>query len=171
MWIPSLDIFITAGENPPSFEQHRKELQAFAGRRVLEQVRSEPEASYAQYTELWEDMGSPSYVHPNQPAPGHIVGLTWDSAIPKFGIDRGAGVWNDYGNPDRFRFWFDFGDLTKGIANSWKGQRLEDGLPIITTTFEKTGTRYEVEQFAYPLDGPPADRRGDINMVLMQRLR
>jgi hypothetical protein len=171
MWLPSLDVFITVGDNAISFEQHQKELQPLAGRRMLERVQAEPEASYAEYTEKWEDMGSPSYVHPNQPAPGHIVCLTWDSAIPKFGIDRGAGVWNDYGNPDHFRFWFDFGDLTKGIANSWKGQRLENGLSVITTLFEKGGTRYEVEQFAYPLDGPPGERRGDIRMVLLERLR
>ena len=50
-------------------------------------------------------MGDPSYAHPEQKDPGHIVGLTWDSAIAKFGIDRGAGVWNDYGNPDHLRFW------------------------------------------------------------------
>ena len=170
-WIPSLHVFVTAGNDPVSFEQHQKQLTPFAGRRILEQVHKKPEATYAQYTALWEDMGSPAYVHPNQPAPGHIVGLTWDSAIPKFGIDRGAGVWNDYGNPDKFRFWFDFGDLTKGIAASWKGQRLENGLPVMTTTFEKDGTRYEVEQFAYPLEGPPKERRGDIAMVLLERLR
>ena len=31
--------------------------------------------------------------------------------------------------------------------------------------------RYEVEQFAYPLHGPPAERRGDIEMVLLQKVR
>jgi hypothetical protein len=170
-WIPSLYVFVTAGDEPVTFEQHQQQLAPFAGRRILDRVHKEPEATYAQYTALWEDMGSPSYIHPNQPAPGHIVGLTWDSAIPKFGIDRGAGVWNDYGNPDKFRFWFDFGDLTKGIAGSWKGQHLQNGLPVMTTTFEKDGTRYEVEQFAYPLDGPPKERRGDIAMVLLERLR
>ena len=171
LWIPALDVFVTAGDDPVSFAQHQTQLAPFAGRRILERVHTEPEATYAQYKAAWEDMGSPGYIHPNQPAPGHIVGLTWDSAIPKFGIDRGAGVWNDYGNPDHFRFWFDFGDLTKGIVGSWRGQRLENGLPVITTTFERDGTRYEVEQFAYPLDGPPAERRGDIQMVLLQRLR
>jgi hypothetical protein len=171
IWVPSLDMYLSAGDSPVPFEQHRKQLAPFEGLRILDRVHSEPEASYAQYTGLWEDMGSPSYIHPNQPAPGHIVCLSWDSAIRKFGIDRGAGVWNDYGNPDRFRFWFDFGDLTKGIAGAWKGQRLDNGLPVITTTFEKDGTRYEVEQFAYPLDGPPGERRGDIPMVLLERLR
>ena len=116
-------------------------------------------------------MGDPSYVNPQPHGPGHIVCLTWDSAIPKFGIDRGAGVWNDYGNPDHFRFWFGFGDINQGIAHTWKGQHLHDGLPVITTVFEQDGVRYTVEQFAYPLDGPPEERRGDIEMVLMQQVR
>ena len=30
--------------------------------------------------------------------------------------------------------------------------------------------RYEVEQFAYPLHGPPPERRGDMPMVLLQQL-
>ena len=85
--------------------------------------------------------GRSSYKNPQQRGPGHIVCLSWDSAIPKFGIDRGAGIWNDYGNPDHFQVWFDFGDLTKGVVPAWKSQKLLDGLPVVTTTFEKDGTR------------------------------
>ncbi|MBI4325594.1 MAG: hypothetical protein HY674_10070, partial [Chloroflexi bacterium] len=155
-WVPALDVYLAAGDAPVSFADHRKQLEPWEGRRVLDQVRREPEATYEQYTARWEDMGHPGYKHPAQPPPGHVVGLTWDSAIPKFGIDRGAGVWSDYGNPDRFRFGFDFGDLSQeGIAAAWLGQSLADGLPVITTAFEKIGRRYEVEQFAYPLNGPP----------------
>ena len=137
--MPSLHVYVAAGDAPVSFQDHQKELAAWKGKRILERVEKEPEASYSQYTARWEDMGSPAYMHPNQPAPGHIVGLTWDSAIAKFGIDRGAGVWNDYGNPDHFRFWFDFGDLTKGILTTWKSQSLKDGLPVLTTVFERDG--------------------------------
>ncbi|MCW5981045.1 MAG: hypothetical protein KIT09_23385 [Bryobacteraceae bacterium] len=171
LWIPSLGVLVASGEQPVSFADHQKRLTPWKGKRVLDQVRAGPEASYEEYTALWEDMGSPSYVHPSQPQPGHIVCVTWDSAIPKFGIDRGAGVWNDYGNPDRFRFWFGFGDLESGIARTWKSQRLADGLPVITTVFEDDGVRYEVEQFAYPLNGPPKERRGDIPMALLQKVK
>ncbi|HKW97538.1 MAG TPA: hypothetical protein VJN43_07375 [Bryobacteraceae bacterium] len=171
LWVPSLHVYVAAGERPASFEDHQKGLAEWKGKRILDRVEKEPEASYAQYTARWEDMGSPAYTRQNQPAPGHIVGLTWDSAIAKFGIDRGAGVWNDYGNPDHFRFWFDFGDLTKGILQTWKSQSLKDGLPVITTVFEKDAARYEVEQFAYPLHGPPGERRGDIPMVLLQKVK
>jgi len=170
-WVPSLDVYLAGGDVPLSFTDHQKQLEAYQGKCILDKVQHEPEATYEQYTARWEDMGSPAYVHPAQPAPGHIVGLTWDSALYKFGIDRGAGVWNDYGNLDQFRFWFGFGDLTERIQDSWKSQRLEDGLPIITTTIERDGLRYEVEQFAYPLNGPPKKRRGNIAMVLLQRVR
>jgi len=168
-WVPSLDVYMTAGDPPVPFAEHQKELSLWEGKRILDQVHQEPEATYEQCKARWEDMGNPAYRPAFQPFPGHIVCLTWDSAIHKFGIDRGAGVWSDYGNPDRFRFWFDFGDLASGITESWKGQWLwGPGFPIITTAFEKDAIRYEVEQFAYPLNGPPAERRGDIPTVLMQ---
>ncbi len=169
-WVPSLDAYLAVGETPVSFDEHQVQLQPWRGKSILEQVRAEPEATYEQYTARWEDMGSSKYVNPSQPFPGHIVCVTWDSAIPKFGIDRGAGVWSDLGNPDKLRFWYGFGDLSQGIADSWKGQRLTDSLPVVTTALEKGGIHYEVEQFAYPLDGPPKERRGDIPMVLLQKL-
>ncbi|HEV2324342.1 MAG TPA: hypothetical protein VGS10_10385 [Terracidiphilus sp.] len=170
-WIPALDVYLSTGDSPESFAESHKELATRANDRVLDAVERGPEASYGEFKAKWEDMGNPAYVHPAQEGPGHIICVSWDSAIPKFGIDRGAGVWNDYGNPDRFRFWFGFGDLSDGIVPYWKGQRLQDGLPIITTTFERDGIRYEVEQFAYPLNGPPAERKGELNMVLLQRVR
>jgi len=194
-WVPELDVFLSAGEAPVSYAEHQTALRARGGERVLHQIEREPEATYEQYTSRWEDMGSPAFNNPQAPPPGHIVCITWDSAIPKFGIDRGANVWNDYGNPDHFRFGFDFGSLAPpsprpsppgegdfrfgfdfgslapDLAAAWKGQKLADGLPVITTTIEKAGVRYEVEQFAYPLYGPPAERRGDIAMVLLQKVR
>jgi hypothetical protein len=170
IWIPSLGVYVTAGDAPPSFADHLRALEPRKGQRILDRVRIEPEATYAHYTARWADMGNPAYTNPQTRGPGHIVGLTWDSAIPKFGIDRGAGVWSDEGNPDKLRFWFAVGEMGKGITDHWRSQRLTDGLPILTTVFEDDGVRYEVEQFAYPLHGPPAERRGDIAMVLLQRL-
>ncbi len=170
-WAPSLGLYLTAGDPPMPLAEHRKRLAELEGRRILDQVAREPEADYAQYTARWEDMGSPAYEHPSQPEPGHIIGLTWDSAIPKFGIDRGAGVWPDYGNPDRFGLMFDVGAIGAGLKERWKGQRLADGLPVVTTEFEHDGIGYEIEQFAYPLAGPPPERRGDIGMVLLSRVR
>ena len=87
------------------------------------------------------DMGSPSYEHPRQPPPGHVVGLGWDSALSKFGIDRGAGVWSDLGTPDSFHFGFGFAEPAKDLKRSWKGQRLVDGLPVVDTVLEREGIR------------------------------
>ena len=75
-------------------------------------------------------------------------------------LTAGRGVWNDYGNPDRFRFWLDTGEYGLAIKDTWKGQKLQDGLPVVTTTLEKDGIHYVVEQFAYPLNGPPASAGG-----------
>jgi len=116
-------------------------------------------------------MGSPGYTHPSQPAPGHVVGLAWDSSVPKFGIDRRAGVWPDLGNPDKLRLSFELPNRPPNAAPPIPQQRLLDGLPIITTVFELNHVRYEMEQFAYPLNGPAAQRQGNIPLVLMQRLR
>lgn len=171
IWIPALDVYVTAGIPFVPLSEHRKSLQAWQGQRLLERIEKEPEATYDEYASRWEDMGSPTYVNPQQTGNGHIIGLAWDSSIHKFGVDRGGGVRNDFGNPDRFRFWFEIGDIAKGIASTWKRQGLRDGLPVVTTVFEREGIHYELEQFAYPLNGPPAERLGSMPMVLLQRLR
>jgi len=171
LWIPSLHVYLTAGDPGVPFADHLKQLAQWKGQRILDRAHQEPEASYEQFKERWEDMGNPGYTNPHQQGPGHIVCLTWDSAIAKFEIDRGAGVWNDLGNLDRFQFWFGFGALAQGLTRTWKSQSLKDGLPVITTIFEQDGVRYEVEQFAYPLNGLPRERRGDMAMILLQRVK
>ena len=160
--VPSLDLYVAAGDPPLSFEESARAIAPLAGTRVLDRLRDGAEASCEEYLAKWEDMGSPSYRNPAQVGPGHIVPIGWEGSVAKFGIDRGAGAWSDYGNPDRHRLWLEVGDLGKDLAAAWKGQRLEDGLPVITTALERDGVRYEVEQLAWPLDGPPPDRRGDI---------
>ena len=185
MWVPAMDVFIAAGPELVDFASHQQELIRWKGQRILDRVKTEPEASYAQFTALWPNMGNPGYRHPRLPDPGHIIGLTWDSAVEKFGIDRGGGVWHDLGwtatpvkpgetiprSAAKLAFRFEFGDLSKGIEQSWKRQSLEDGLPVVTTVLEKEQVRYELEQLAYPLNGPPAERRGDMPMVLLQKVR
>ncbi len=158
MWVPAYDVYLTAGDSPVPFEDHRKALQAWKGKRILDRVREDPEEGYEEYAARWADMGDPKYPHPS-----HVVGITWDSAISKFGIDRRGGVSGDLGNPDKFSLSFRLDGWT------WKGQRLEDGLPVLTTVHEKEGVRLTIEEFAWPLDGPPRGRRGDIAMALLGR--
>jgi hypothetical protein len=163
MWFPESDVFVTLADPPVDFARH---LASLKGERVLDRVRREPEATYAQWTARWEDMGSPAYQNPKSVPPGHTVGLTWDSALYKFGVDRLAGVRNDDGKADVFHFHVVLTDAAK----AWRGQKLADGLPLITSSFEEAGVRYEIEQFAAPLHGPPAERRGDLAMVLLHRI-
>ncbi|HKT12426.1 MAG TPA: hypothetical protein VJW77_11435 [Terriglobia bacterium] len=170
LWLPSLGIYITQGGHPVSFAENQKDLEPWKGKSILHKVNSGPDSSYAEYTPRWADTGNPDYKHPDSVPPGHIVCLTWDSAIRKFGIDRWAGVRNDYGNPDHFQFSYAFENIGADLTKYWKGQSLDDGLPVITTKFEKDGVQYSIEQFAYPLDGPPAGRRGNIPMVLLQKV-
>ena len=170
-WIPSLDLYVSAGDAPASYSDTQRQLAQYAGMRVLDQVERAPEATYGAFKTKWADMGDPNYAHPVQEGPGHIVCLSWDSTLDKFGIDRGAGVWSDYGNPDALRFWFEFANLAEGIGPYRKSQTLHGGLPVVSTVFERENVRYEVEQFAYPLDAPPQQRQGDVNMVLLQRVR
>ncbi|HWA93852.1 MAG TPA: hypothetical protein VG844_04560 [Terracidiphilus sp.] len=170
-WVPSLHLFLSTGDRPISFADYQRQIAPYRGDRILEQVHRGPEASYAEFAKKWQNMGDPAYTHPVQEGPGHIVGLGWDGSIAKFGIDRGAGVWSDEGNPDQFRFWFEFAHLAEGIIPYWKSQTLYDGLPVMTTTLVRDGVRYEIEQFAWPLNRVPQQRVGDLKMLLMQRVR
>ena len=120
-WLPELDVFLSAGEPPVSFAEHKQQLQAQGGERVLAQLEREPEATYEAYTSRWEDMGCPAYNNPAAVPPGHIICVAWDSALHKFGIDRGANVWNDYGNPDHFHFGYDFGELSPDLVRHMEG--------------------------------------------------
>ena len=47
IWVPSLDVYITAGDKPVPFDEHRRELAAWKGRRILDRLHAEPEATYA----------------------------------------------------------------------------------------------------------------------------
>ncbi|MCC6233628.1 MAG: hypothetical protein IT580_13345, partial [Verrucomicrobiales bacterium] len=168
-WLPELDLFLTAGTNPPSFAEFQAQREPQRGQRVLDRLATEPEATYAQYTARWEDMGHPGFRNPHSIPPGHIVGIGWDSGLYKFGVDRLARVHHDYAKADQFELGLDFGGPETQLEAAWQRQQLAEGLPILTTTFEKDGVRCDIEQFACPLDGPPSERRGDLKMVLLQQ--
>ncbi len=170
-WFPELDLFVAAGEVPETLAGHLSKIEGRRGQRVLDRVERDAEASYRQFAGRWEDMGSAAFQNPNAVSPGHIVGLTWDSALYKFGVDRFAGVRNDESKVDRFTLSFDFGEAAQSLTNAWRGQQLTDGLPVMLTTFEKDGVRCQVEQFAYPLHGPPAAGAGDLQMVLLEKVQ
>jgi hypothetical protein len=169
-WFPELDLFVSAGSPPVSFADHQSFLLPRQGQRVLDRVNREPEATYASFTNRWEDMGNPAFSNPHWIPPGHLVGIAWDGALHKFGVDRLAGVRNDYGKADEFLLAFDFAE-TQGLAQARTSQRLTDGLPVIVSTFEKDGIRCDVEQLTRPLSSTAAELPGDSPMVLLQQVR
>ncbi len=123
------------------------------------------------YKLKWADMGNPSYAHPKEEGPDHIIGLTWDSALAKFGVDRGAGVWNDYGNPINPAFGLNSPTSPKGSPPYGRARHWRTDCPSSPPRLERDGVRYEVKQFAYPLERSASERRGDMPMVLLQRVR
>lgn len=171
LWVPEYDIYLSAGATAVSYADHLATLAPYAGQRTLEQLAAQPEATLAEYKAKWEDMGATTYNNPVSIPPGHIVVLGWDSTLAKYGIARDASARNDYSNYDRFLQSFDFGVAGENVLPLRASQRVLEGLPFLTSVFNKAGTHWEIEQFAAPLNGPPATRDGTIPLVLMQKLR
>ena len=168
MWLPEHDAFVTLTDVPVDFAAH---LASLGGERVLDQVRRQPEANLAQWTNRWADIGNP--IQWNQPwetswlgTRGHLTGVVArHGSLYKFGVDRWGSVRPDHASPHKFRFdplWSDC---------EWKGQRIVNGLPVIMTTLERAGQRCEIEQFAVPLGSLPPQRRGEIDSVFFTQIR
>jgi hypothetical protein len=168
MWLPEYDVFITRADAPVDFAAH---LASLKGERVLDRVRRGPEATRADFTAQWEDIGNPerwiaSWQTHWLGTTGHLVGtVARHGALYKFGVDRWANVRPDFASPHQFRF-----DL-RWPGCKWAGQRILNGLPIVATTLERDGQRAEVEQFAAPLDEAPPPERGKIASVFCTRIQ
>jgi len=65
-WIPSLDLYLSTGDDPVSFADAQSRLHPYAGMRFLDEVQQAPEASYDAFKQKWDDMGNPAYAHPEQ---------------------------------------------------------------------------------------------------------
>mgnify|MGYP000418672760 CR=1 FL=1 len=168
MWLPEHDAFVTLADAPVDFAAHMASLK---GARGLDRVKHEPEATFAEWTNKWEDVGNPHQW--NQPwetswlgTRGHLTGtVARHGSLYKFGVDRWANVRPDHASPHRFRL-----DLLWPDCR-WTGQRIVDGLPILVTRLERGGQRCEVEQFAAPLHETPPARRGEVASVFLTRVR
>jgi hypothetical protein len=179
LWLPDHDVFVTLADAPVDFARH---LASLEGERVLDRVKRGSEATLAEWTSKWEDVGNPDDW--NQPwevwwlgTRGHLVGtVARHGSLYKFGIDRWGSVRPDFASPHRFRFdplWPDC---------RWAGQHIVDGLPIVVTDLERAGHRCQLEQFAAVLpltlnkveEPRQAGRgypRGEIASVVMTRVR
>ena len=65
-WVPALDLYVSTGDVPASYAEIQKQLAPYAGLRVLDQLKKQPEASYAEYKAKWADMGSPDMSTPSR---------------------------------------------------------------------------------------------------------
>lgn len=168
MWLPEHDVFVTLAEAPVAFESHRASL---TGKRVLDRVKHEAEATLALWTNRWADFGDPTRPHHGQETEwlgtkGHLTGaIARHGSLYKFGVDRWGNVRPDHASPHRFRL-----DLL-WPGSAWKGQRIVEGLPIIATSRERDVQRLELEQFAAPLSDAPPIRRGEVASVCFTRIR
>lgn len=168
MWLPEHDVFVTLADAPVDFTAH---LASLAGERVLDRVKREPEASLAEWTNQWEDIGNPVWW--NKPwetswlgTRGHLTGtVARHGSLYKFGVDRWAAVRPDHASPHRFRF----DPLWSG--SQWTGQRIENGLPVIVTNLERDGQRARIEQFAAPFGEHPSRQRGEIASVFLTKIQ
>lgn len=168
MWLPEHDAFVTLADAPVDFAAH---LAALRGERVLDRVRREPEATLAEWTNKWEDVGNP--VQWNRPwetswlgTRGHLTGtVARQGSLYKFGVDRWANVRPDFASPHRFRL-----DL-RWPESRWQGQRIVDGLPIVITELARDGQRARIEQFAAPLRDAAPPARGEIASVFFSRVQ
>ncbi len=167
MWLPEHDIFLTLANKPVRFKRHVSSLK---GERVLDRVRKEPDASLDQFKKQWRDFGDPQYDVPwltkHKGTTGHlVVTAAAHGSVYKFTIDRWGRVRPDYASPHKFRLdpiWPD---------SQWKGQRIENGLPILITSLEKDQRKCVLEQFASPLGDLDAAIRGYIPSVFFTKVK
>jgi hypothetical protein len=152
---------------PVDFATH---LASLKGERVLDRVNHGPEASLAEWTNKWEDIGNPvqwskSWETSWLGTKGHLFGtVARHGSLNKFGVDRWGSVRPDLASPHRFRF----DALWPGCR--WAGQRIVDGLPILVTQLERDGQICQIEQFAAPLRDEPPAQRGEIASVFLTKI-
>ena len=168
IWLPEHDVFITLADEPVDFKAH---LASLKGERVLDQVKREPEATLAHWTNQWADFGNPTRPHHGQETSwlgtqGHLTGaIARHGSLYKFGVDRWGSVRPDFASPHKFRF----DPLWPNCK--WEGQRIVNGLPVITTRLQRGNQRCDIEQFAAPLRETQPDVRGEIASVFFTRIQ
>src|SRR5690606_19646059 len=130
MWLPEQDAFITLADKPVDFKKHIASLQ---GRRILDSVAEQPDASLATFHKLWPDFGNPlqwnaSWQTRWMGTIGHLtVTAASHGSVYKFAVDRWGNIRPDFASPHKFRL-----DL-QWPESAWKRQKIDNGLPVIIT--------------------------------------
>ncbi|WP_461396571.1 hypothetical protein [Flavitalea sp.] len=168
MWLPEHDVFIAIAGKGTDFKKH---LASLKGQRTLDVVRSSPEASLDQFKKRWADFGNPndwkaSWQTRYMGTTGHLtVTAATHGSIYKFAVDRWANLRPDFASPHRFRLDF----LLPG--SEWKGQKIQNGLPVVVTNLQKNEQQFEVEQFASTFGDVSAAISGYVRSVMLTRVK
>lgn len=166
MWLPDYGIYITLADYPVESSQY---LSSLKGKRILDKVSHEPDATYDQFKKLWPDFGDPNqWKVPWQTKYLGTTGcLTVTAAaygsLYKFAIDRWGKVRPDFASPFKFRF----DPIWKG--SNWEGQKIINGLPFIVTDLERKGQYCKLEQFAAPLTSFTSTVPGEVKSVMFTK--
>ncbi|RYG04550.1 MAG: hypothetical protein EOO02_05890 [Chitinophagaceae bacterium] len=166
MWLPEQDVYV-AIQGKGNFKKH---LASLKGKRTIDQVHNSPDASLNEFTKRWADFGNPndwdaSWQTRYMGTGGHLtVTAATHGAIYKYAIDRWANVRPDFASPYKFRLNLLLPEAT------WKGQKIDNGLPIVLTNLQKNEQQFIVEQLASPIGDASEAIRGYIPSVLLTKL-
>ncbi len=167
MWLPEQDAYITLANNPVDFKRH---IASLRGKRVLDEVAQQPDASLEAFHKAWPDIGNPNeWDVPWQTrwmgTTGHLtVTAAAHGSIYKFAVDRWGNVRPDFASPHKFAL-----DLL-WQGSTWQRQKIDKGLPVIITSLEKNGQTATIEQFASPLVDLSTTIRGYIPGVFFSKV-
>ena len=132
LWVPELDVFIAAGDELHDVPAASSRDPDPAGQRILDQLRTGPGGDLRAVHRALGGHGQPglpeSAFRPARPHRRPDLGQRHSQVRHR---PRGGGL-------ERLR---QSGPVPVPAAISragtWKGQRLDDGLPVLTTTFEQ----------------------------------
>jgi len=167
MWLPEHDVYITLADKPVGFNQH---LTSLKGRRVLDDIARQPDATLKSFQEIWPDIGNPikwdkSWQTRWMGTLGHLtITAAAHGSIYKFAIDRWGNVRPDFASPHKFRLDFNWPE------SNWKRQKISNGLPVMITSLEKNGQHASIEQFASPLTERSIAIRGYLPTVFFSKV-
>lgn len=168
MWLPEHDIFLSLADHPIDFKQH---LAGLTGERILDLVSKSPDASLQQFKNNWTDFGNPlkwnaSWQTKYMGTIGHLtVTAAAHGSVYKYAIDRWANIRPDFASPHKFRLDFQW------PGSHWKQQKIINGLPLIVTDLKSDEQSCQIEQFATSLVKLTGEHTGDMETVLLTKLK
>lgn len=168
MWLPEQHIYLTRADQPIDFQEH---LASLTGKRILDQVMEDPDATLEAFKRCWTDFGNPlvwdKYWETNyMGTTGHLtITAAAHGSIYKYAVDRWGSIRPDFASPHKFAMDIGWQD------SQWQSQEIVDGLPVIVTKLEKNGQYCEYEQFAAPAISLTETSYGYIPSVMLTQVK